>query len=187
MSSALAWLNDLAQWFGRWFPRLTLVHPTHRGVRFGRGGSVKEVGPGLVFYWPMIHDLVQVPVTTISFQTNSQTLWLEASSDGMVPIVAVIGNAIQFKVTDPVKAAVAALSFHAIVDNRVQAAVAKHWRGDLEDMSWCAAAHAEAAESLVPYGIALQRLDPTSLGRGCALKNLADWSYSDSQDGKRPS
>jgi len=186
-ASALAWLNDLAQWFGRWFPRLVLIHPTHRGVRFGLKGAVKAVGPGLVVYWPIIHDLVQVPVTTISYQTTSQTLWLDSDDGGMVPTIAIVGNAVQFRVVDPIKAAVAVLHFHAIVDNRVQAAVAKHWRGDLKDRSWCDLAHAEAAESLLPYGIELQRLDPTSLGRGCALKNLADWSYSDNVDGKRPS
>jgi hypothetical protein len=183
--TALAWLNDLAQWIGRWFPRLAIVHPTHRGVRFGPGGLAKAVGPGLVVYWPVIHDLIQVPVTTISYQTCAQTLSLESAS--IVPHIAVVANAVQFRVTDPIKAAVNALNFHAIVDNRVQAAVSKHWKGTIDDRSWCEPARAEAAAALLEYGIELQHLDVTHLGRGCALKNISDWSYSDTTDGKRPS
>lgn len=185
MSGALTWLNDLAQWLGRWFPRLTLVHPTHQGVRFGLRGVTKSVGPGLVLYWPIIHDLIHIPITTISYQTCAQTLWLE--SVGPVPHIAVVGTAVQFRVIDPIKAAVNALNFHAIVDNRVQAAISRHWSGQLADRSWCAAARSEAAAALIEYGIDLQHLDVTNLGRGCALKNISDWSYSDSADGKRPS
>jgi hypothetical protein len=183
VNQALSWLNDLIQWLGRWFPRLVLVHPTHKGVRFGLRGAAVPVGPGLVVFWPIIHDLIQVPVTTISYQTCAQTLSIEGGS--VVPHVAVIGNAVQFRVTDPVKAAVGALNFHAIVDNRVQAAIAKHWRGEITDRSWCAHAYYEAAEALVKFGIELQHLDVTHIGRGVALKNISDWSYSDTTNGKR--
>jgi hypothetical protein len=187
VTSALTWLNDLAQWIGRWVPRLALIHPTHRGVRFGRGGVALSVGPGLVLYWPLIHDLIQVPVTTISYQTCAQTLFLNTGADAIVPHIAVVGNAVQFRVVDPIKAAVNALNYHAIVDNRVQAAVSRHWRGSLTDREWCAAARAEAAAELKEFGIDLQHLDVTNIGRGCALKNISDWSYSDTTDGKRPS
>lgn len=47
MTGALSFLNDLAQWLGRWVPRLVLVEPTHRGVLFGPRGSARQVGPGL--------------------------------------------------------------------------------------------------------------------------------------------
>lgn len=184
MNAALTWLNDLAQWIGRWFPRLVVVHPTHQGVRFGPRGVSKAVGPGLVVYWPLIHDLVQIPVTTISYQTCSQTLAI--ASDSLVPHIALVANAVQFRIVDPIKAAVNVLNFHAIVDNRVQAAVAKHWRGNLDDRAWCESARAEAAADLREYGIELHHLDVTNFGKGCALKNLADWGHSDTADGKRP-
>lgn len=185
MGAALSWLNDLAQWLGRWFPRLVLIHPTHCGVRFGRGGSAISVGPGVVIYWPIVHDLVQVPVTTISYQSCGQILHL-VDDGAIVPHVAVIATAVQFRVVDPIKAAVRALNFHAVVDNRIQAAVSKHWKGVLIDRAWCVEAKSEAAAALTPYGIELEHLDLTSVGKGCALKNLADWSYADSLEGKRP-
>lgn len=186
MGTALSWLNDLAQWLGRWFPRLALIHPTHRGVRFGLAGKSLEVGPGLVLYWPIIHDLVEVPVTTISYQSSAQILHLEEADRGLVPHVAVVAVAVQFKVTDPIKAAVRVLNFHAIVDNRIQAAISRHWKGELDKRDWCAPALKEAAHALEAYGIALEHLDVTQHGRGCALKNIADWGYSDSVEGKRP-
>jgi len=187
--TALTWLNDLAQWLGRWFPRLTLVHPTHKGVRFGRGGAAVAVGPGLVLWWPLIHDMIQVPVTTISYQTNALTLFLKsaAMAGGVIPKVAVVALAVQFRVTEPVTAAVKALNFHAIVDNRVRAAVAKHWTGSIgADGRWLDDAKREAALTLASFGIQIEAVDLTDIGEGCALKNMSDWSYSDGTDGKRP-
>lgn len=61
--NAFAWLNDLMLWLGKWFPRLTLVKATEAGVLFGRSGSVREVGPGLCFYWPLVSILRLCPTT----------------------------------------------------------------------------------------------------------------------------
>lgn len=184
MTAALSWLNDLFQWIGRWFPRLVVVHPTHEGVRFGATGSSTRVGPGLVLFWPLVQDLIQVPVTTISFETCAQTLFVESGS--MIPQVALISVAIQYRIASPVAAATRVLHYHALVDNRVRAAVASHWKGDTKDRAWCSFAKEDAERTLINYGIELQSLDVTQVGIGCALKNVSDWSYSDSTDGKRP-
>jgi regulator of protease activity HflC (stomatin/prohibitin superfamily) len=186
MTSALTWLNDLAQWLGRWVPRLTLVPPTHRAVRFGPRGGARTKGPGLVLTWPMVHELVLVPTTTLSYQGNGQVLPFKDTRD-VVPRCMVCGTAVQFRVTDPVKAVTQALNFHALVDNRVQAAIARHVQQDLSDRAWLETARAEAAAALAPYGICVERLDLAQQGIGCVLKNVSDWSYSDGVDGKRPS
>lgn len=187
MTGALAWLNDLAQWIGRWFPRLTIIHPTHCGVRFGRRGSAVAVGAGLIFYWPLIHDLIEVPVTTISYQTCAQTLPCGQSFGAILPRNATVACAVQFRIVDPIIASVKALNFHAIVDNRVRACIAEAWPSDgFEQRQWRDAARDKAAETLKTYGIEIEHLDVTDIGYGCTLKNLSDWSYSDSTDGKRP-
>lgn len=187
MTGALAWLNDLAQWVGRWFPRLIIVHPTHCGVRFGRGGSALAVGAGLIFYWPLIHDLIQVPITTISYQTCAQTLPAGQTAGSIFPRNAVVACAVQFRIVDPIKASINALNFHAIVDNRVRAAIMANWAAEGSDnSSWCADAKRMAAFVLQDYGIEIEHLDATDIGLGCALKNISDWSYSDGTDGKRP-
>lgn len=187
MTGALAWLNDLAQWIGRWFPRLVIVHPTHCGVRFGRKGSAVAVGAGLIFYWPLIHDLIEVPITTISYQTCAQTLPALQMAGAMFPRNATVACAVQFRIIDPIVASVKALNFHAIVDNRVRACIAEAWSEDcLERREWLAPARAAAVSALKDYGIEIEHIDVTDISFGCTLKNLSDWSYSDGTDGKRP-
>lgn len=187
MTGALTWLNDLAQWVGRWFPRLVIVHPTHCGVRFGRNGSAVAVGAGLIVYWPLIHDLIEVPITTISYQTCAQTLPSSQVFGAILPRNASVACAVQFRIVDPIVASVKALNFHAIVDNRVRACIADAWSEDgLARMDWRAKAQHAAAAALKAYGIEIEHIDVTDIGFGCTLKNLSDWSYADSTDGKRP-
>lgn len=186
--AALTWLNDLMQWLGRWVPRLILVHPTHRGVLFGPGGSARNAGAGLVFYWPITHELVNIPVTTVSVQFYSQVLPIANVDNAIIPHVAVCAAAVQFRVVDAVAAATKALNLHALVDNRGQAALARHWPGAMmASRDWVKAAREELEGDLREFGVALARLDIVHVGIGVALKNLQDYSYSDSASGQRPS
>ena len=74
MSTTFQWLNELMQWLGRWVPRLTLIRVTHRGVRFGLGGRVAEVPPGLCWYWPITSELEMVCVAERSSQIAAQLI-----------------------------------------------------------------------------------------------------------------
>lgn len=185
IGSALAWLNDLAQWIGRWIPRLTLIEPTHRGVLFGPKGSARQAGPGLVFYWPLTHTLTLVPVTTQSVQLCSQMLPSEQFPDTWLPRVRMCAVAVQFRVTNPVAAATAVLNFHALIDNRTSAAVARY-AATADPEQWRTLALAHAAAELIPFGLVIDRLDFTQVGTGVALKNISDWSHADHTNGKRP-
>jgi regulator of protease activity HflC (stomatin/prohibitin superfamily) len=184
MSGALTWLNDLMVWLGRFIPRLLLIPPTHRGVRFGPRGGTREIGPGLIIYWPITHQVLLMPVTTQSIQLSSQLLQCTGPSDRIVPWVTVVAAAIQFRVVKPIEAATRALSLHALVDNRASAALAKHFVHDLDASIWLTKASEELRIELQAYGVTLERLDITQFGTGVALKNLSDWSYADSIDGK---
>lgn len=185
--NALAWLNDLVQWLGRWVPRLILIEPTHRGVLFGPSGSAKEKGPGLVLYWPITHAMTLVAVTTQSVQINAQALPLKTDDSALIPRVLLCAAAVQFRVDDPVAFATKALHAHALVDNRTQAAIARHRDEHGEDRQhWIDAARLDLVEELAPFGFVIERLDITQSGTGMALKNISDWSYSDSVGGKRP-
>lgn len=187
MTSALSFLNDLAQWLGRWIPRLVLIQPTHAGALFGLGGSSRRVGPGLVVYWPITHALVQVAVTTQSVQLSAQVLPLDRASVGIVPHVLLCAAAVQFRVQDPLVATTRALHVHALIDNRAQAAVARHikHRADLD--AWATAVVADLRYELTAFGVVIERLDFTQHGIGVALKNVSDWNYSDAASGTRPS
>lgn len=185
MTGALSFLNDLAQWLGRWIPRLVLIEPTHLGVLFGPKGSARQVGPGLVYYWPITHALILVPVTTQSVQLSTQILPV-SSDEGLLPRVLICAVAVQFRTEDAVTAATKALHAHALIDNRASAAVARHLgkRGDL--LAWSAAVVTDLRDELKTFGIVVDRLDFTQHGTGVALKNLSDWNYSDSSTGARP-
>jgi SPFH domain/Band 7 family protein len=189
MTGALSFLNDLAQWLGRWIPRLVLIEPTHRGVLFGPRGSARLTGPGLICYWAITHALELVPVTTRSVQLNAQVLPFVPALDakpGIIPHIMLCGVAVQFRVEDAVRAATKALNIHALVDNRVQASVARHraQSGNLE--AWADAVLLDLRLELVPFGVVVERLDFTQHGTGLALKNVSDWNYSDSSSGTRP-
>ena len=72
--SSFAWLNDLMIWISRWFPRLTLIRTTHRGVLFGRSGRVRELEPGLWCYWPIVSQLIKVDMTERSSLLSAQVI-----------------------------------------------------------------------------------------------------------------
>lgn len=183
MGSALAWLNDLVQWLGRWIPRLVLIHPTHRGVRFGPRGQAVAVGPGLVMYWPMTHELIQVAITMQSVQFVGQILHLDHG--GPIPVVAICVLNAQFEIVDPVKASTRTLHFMALIQNRAQSLVAEKWKGSMEN-GWIQGARNQMAEEMLAYGIRLEKLEVAGLGIGMALKQIADWSYADTTTGERP-
>jgi SPFH domain/Band 7 family protein len=184
--NGLAWLNELMTWLGRWVPRLVLIEPTHRGVRFGPRGGSRQMGPGLVGYWPITHSLVEIPVTTQSLQLCAQILPLDDSPGDIVPRVMVCAAALQFRVVHAVDAATKALHLHALVDNRAQALIAKHVAESNDLKKWGRLVAKDLRAELKPFGIQVERLDFTQRGIGVALKNISDWSYGDSAAGTRP-
>lgn len=183
--NGLAWLNELMTWLGRWVPRLVLIEPTHRGVRFGPRGGATEVGPGIVAYWPISHALVLMPVTTQSIQLCAQILPHDAV-DALVPRVMVCAAALQFRIVKPVDAATRALHVHALVDNRAQALIARHVAHHCNRDEWAAHVADDLRRELRTYGVELDRIDFTQIGTGVALKNISDWSYGDNAAGTRP-
>lgn len=82
MDTALGWIGELARWFAAWIPRLVIVDVRYRAVLFRRGKIVRERGPGLVIYWPLVTVLELWPV-------NLQTLRLESQSLRTIDRIAV--------------------------------------------------------------------------------------------------
>lgn len=184
-TTALAWLNDLMQWLGRWVPRLVLVPPTHAPVFFGPGGRVTGRSPGLVVYWPITHQLVQVPMTTQSIEPGAQAHPSpQGEWKGLFPLAVVCGSALQFRVFDPQLAATRALSLHALVGNRCNAALARHFPGAIDAgaiKAWAANAATDLARELPEYGVKLERLDIVNVSYASALKQVSDWSFQDTE------
>ena len=74
MGEALAWIGQIAEWFGRFIPRLTIVTTTHGWVKWVRGWKVKSGGAGLVIHWPVVTELVTFPIARQGNILDSQTI-----------------------------------------------------------------------------------------------------------------
>jgi regulator of protease activity HflC (stomatin/prohibitin superfamily) len=62
MDSALAWIGHIAEWVGRFFPRLEVVPTTHAGIKFVNGNRPVACHAGLHVYWPLVTQWGYYPV-----------------------------------------------------------------------------------------------------------------------------
>ena len=81
MESALAWIGAIAEWIGRWIPRLVILIPTLGAVKYtGRFWNRKEPmrvtahGAGLHVYWPLVSAWDVYPVVRQTDDLRTQTL-----------------------------------------------------------------------------------------------------------------
>lgn len=180
--TALQWLNDLVQWLGRLFPRLTLVPPTHSGVLFGPMGGASDKGKGVVLWWPLLQKLVKIPTTTQSVHVCARAMPGQ-NDNKLIPRICVCGLAVQYRVVDPAKAAVKVLNLHALVDNRCQAAPGHHWTKIDAAVGAIASVKEDVEDCLEEFGVQVDRLDITHLGEAVGVLQLGDFSWSDDGSG----
>lgn len=90
MDSALAWVGQIAEWVGRFFPRWVVLDVTEggvkyvgyflpRGLRVRWGGfdgemRVQILGPGLHWYWPASTTMHQHPTARQADNLPTQTI-----------------------------------------------------------------------------------------------------------------
>ena len=129
---AFVWLNDLAQWLGRIFPRLTLIPPTHCGVVFGPHGGAVQVGCGLKLWWPMVQDLKKINIALDSMDIASVSCSADIGKS-VVPVIETSAAVITWKVQDPLKVAINITDIKRTIDNWGQAAIASNGEDDLKD------------------------------------------------------
>jgi regulator of protease activity HflC (stomatin/prohibitin superfamily) len=99
MASAFAWIGQIVEWLGQFFPRWLVVENTHGGVKtigsfFRRGTKIVAVGPGLVWFWPATTRLEIFPTC---FQTDNLPSQTIETSDGTSVVV---GGMISYRVAD---------------------------------------------------------------------------------------
>lgn len=72
---ALEWISQIAEWVGRFIPRLVILDVRSAGVKFIRGGKVKVCPPGgLYVYWPLVTTLDTYPVVRQVDDLRTQTI-----------------------------------------------------------------------------------------------------------------
>ena len=84
METAFAWLGEIMNWVGKWFPRLLIVRSTHAGVRFRHGKRPEALLPGLRVYWPLVTEVDVIPTARQTHNLPTQAL---TTSDGKKVVV----------------------------------------------------------------------------------------------------
>lgn len=166
MTAALAWLNDLMQWLGRWIPRPVLIRATHTGVRFGRRGRVATLGPGLHWYWPIVQELELVMGTRRTMTTSPQLQHGE-----------VVGLIITYQVVHAATTLLTLADLHANLDQRAQALLSLVYRKDLTDAQLVAGVRDPMHEEFNAYGVCVIDVGIAQRGWVIPIKQVADWSY----------
>lgn len=98
MDSALAWVGWIAEWLGKWIPRIEIIPTTHKGVKFRRGNEVHALEPGLHIYWPLITEFRVYATARQAVDLRPQVLTLK---DGTTVL---IGALITYEIDDIEKA-----------------------------------------------------------------------------------
>lgn len=156
MEAAFGWLGDIIAWIGDLFPRFTVVRKTHGGVAFVRGKHVKQVKPGLVWWWPFWTELELYPLVRQSLNLASQTL---TTKDGKSVTV---GAVVVYTVEDPLTALTVQWDLAETVEDLSAAAVCDFVTDN--DFEWintnrtvCKRRLSKAvADVLAEYGVAVQ-------------------------------
>jgi regulator of protease activity HflC (stomatin/prohibitin superfamily) len=94
MDGAFAWIGQIVEWFGQFFPRWTIIRTTHAGVKFVKGKKTVALGPGWHVWWPLTTDLLVHPVARQAADLRTQTLM---TTDGKTLVV---GGLIVYEIKD---------------------------------------------------------------------------------------
>lgn len=120
MGSAFAWLGQIFDAMLQFFPRRVIVRATHGGVKWTWRGGVKELKPGVRFYWPLLSDIELIVTARQTVNTRTQAL---VTKDGKQVAV---GGVVVYSIGDVVQS-IGKLNFDPIdtVGDISQAAIVK--------------------------------------------------------------
>lgn len=94
IESALGWVGQLAEWFGRFIPRWEIVDTVHGAIKFVRGSRVVSLGPGIHWFWPLTTDFHVYPIARQAVDLRAQTF---VTTDDRVVVV---GGLIVYEIDD---------------------------------------------------------------------------------------
>jgi regulator of protease activity HflC (stomatin/prohibitin superfamily) len=97
MDSALAWIGQLANWFGQFVPRWIILNTTEGAVKFVGGSRAVLLGPGIHWFWPARTEIKSWVVARQSINLATLTV---TTRDGKVIAV---GGLLIFRISDAMK------------------------------------------------------------------------------------
>jgi regulator of protease activity HflC (stomatin/prohibitin superfamily) len=172
MAGAFAWIGQIVEWFGQFFPRWILVRTTHGAVKFVRGWKTSPLGPGLHFYWPATTEILVYPTARQAVDLRTQTVM---TTDGKVFVV---GGLIVYEVVD----IVAALAKTYDTDATIKDVAMSAFHDALVKLSWVDIRTAQefgtlnlrirkrVRKELKPYGVKVIKVTITDLAPTRVLK-----------------
>lgn len=93
------WLNELLSALLRFIPRVSIVPSTHGGIAFVRGRPRLLRSGRLRLWWPLVTELLVVPVVRQTLNLPNQVL---VPADKTRPYV--VSGVVVYSIRDPVKA-----------------------------------------------------------------------------------
>lgn len=168
----LTWLSDLLQTCSLILPRLHLVRSTHRGVLFTLGHH-KPVGPGARIFWPVISELVTIPVVRQTLNLPWQSL---ETSCGQAVCVAVT---VVYQISD-VEAALTETdnitdTVQDIAHKAVKRVVSESTVDDLKDSrSIDTRLRKRLRVDLRPFGVDVTQAFVSEFSRPCMVRLMGD-------------
>lgn len=152
------WISDFFYAFGKLFPRIFIVKKTHRGLKFVYGSRIKEIGPGVHWYWPLVTRYKLLPINEQVVILSTQTLITADNVEVSLSAFAII------QIIDIKSAILNAYDIYQLMDDRIQGVILEEVReNNFEDLINLKLTE-KANEELKDYGIKVLR---------CRMANLS--------------
>lgn len=74
LDSALGWIGQIFEWFGKFVPRWEIVEPQVQGVKYVKGAKVVICEPGIHWWWPVTTKWETHQVVRQADELQSQTI-----------------------------------------------------------------------------------------------------------------
>lgn len=168
----LAWLAELIGFLGSLIPQYHHLVCTDVGVTITRGDKVKELGPGVVFFWPVWTTLLYRAANIQTVALPTQALLTKDRLE------VAVGGMVRYKVKDAVKALVETDDVDsAIVDETLAAVclfVSEHSAEEIQTdrVENNKALTKKVSSVLVKYGVAVQRAQLTDFSTCVVLNHV---------------
>jgi regulator of protease activity HflC (stomatin/prohibitin superfamily) len=172
VDSALAWIGQVAEWFGQFIPRRQILDTTEGAIKYVGGSTPKVCRAGVHWWWPYTTTWVMYPTARQTDRLENQTL---ETADGKTFVVS---GTITYEVEDI--AALVTTTFSPMVAIKDLASTALHdvcsdyeWGGLQEGQrkgTLKTKLKNEAQKTLKDYGVRVIKFQLNTLARTRVLK-----------------
>lgn len=175
MEAAFNWINQFFEVLTKFIPHLLVVRATHAGVKFRRGRTVKIMGPGLHWYWPLVTETY---ITAVVRQTQNLAVQSAVTKDR---VSVAISGIIVYKIRDVVAAFTKNWDFNETLEDVSMTAILPYVLGKTYDELVSEISSGEAQTNLTlivrralkRYGVAVASVGLTDFTKAVSLNHIS--------------